>query len=529
MPRLGHPNISHQNNAISMHKLFLIILLLSSVTIFAEVRLPALFQDHMVLQQNVEIPVWGWANPGEQIHLEFAGQQQEIIADEAGEWSTSLAPMPYGGPYQMTLYAENEIVLNDILLGEVWLCSGQSNMAWTVAKSNDSENEIAMADYPSIRLFEVKRTPAYDEPKSDCVGEWTSCSPGTIGKFSAVAYFFGRKIHTDLNVPVGLIHSSWGGTRVEAWTSRTTLEQHEIGTSALQDYENKLSTFDPQKSTAEYEETLKKWETKKLRNPDAKKPKRKPSPAKNKNAPSGLFNGMIHPLIPYAMKGAIWYQGEANSKTEQDAFQYRDLLVSMIVNWRQSWGQGDFPFYFVQLPALKSEKVSWPITRESMSEVHRTTSNTGMVVTIDLEGSKNLHPRNKQDVGYRLALLALGDTYHKEIIYSGPEVRTVSLKGTAVMISFQFAEGGLSTIGDEVLGFELAGADGKYHAATANIVTTGFIKKRRNQVKVICSTIGKPVFIRYAWANDPDVSLKNDAGLPVAPFRYDLSESDKND
>ncbi|MBC8375914.1 MAG: sialate O-acetylesterase [FCB group bacterium] len=506
--------------------LLLVMISNSPISILADVQLPALFQDHMVLQQMTEIPVWGWANPGEKIHLEFADQQKNLEANDVGEWSTSLTPIPYGGPYQMTISAENEVVLKDILLGEVWLCSGQSNMDFTVSKAKDSEMEIAAADFPNIRLFSVKKAMTYDGPNSDCNGSWTVCSPESIKKFSAVAYYFGREIHEELDVPVGLIQASWGGTRVEAWTSRQALESHEAGESAIQKYEHELATFDPQQAARDYDERLEAWEKKKLRKPNVKKPKKKPSPAKNRNAPTGLFNAMINPTIPFAIQGVIWYQGEANSKTEQDAYQYRTLLSSMIQNWRQSWDQGDFPFYFVQLPAFASEKVYWPIIRESMSVVNSTIKNTGMAVTVDLDETK-LHPKNKQDVGYRLALLALGDTYQRDIAFLGPEVKTVRLKGSEVLIRFKSFGDGLSTTQAELSGFELAGADGQYHSAQANVISSGFFKREQNQVSVTSPTVSNPVYVRYAWANAPVASLKNSAGLPAPPFQLEVHASGK--
>jgi len=639
----------------------LVLVVVTAAAVFADVRLPAVISDNMVLQQGKKVPIWGWAEPGEQImvSVNWHSMRWGVTADKDGRWLFKMDSPSAGRSYEMTISGKNTITIKNILVGEVWVCSGQSNMQMAVTQSANAQQEIAEADYPDIRLFTVERKVA-DQPQSDCVGRWVTCNPQTVGDFSAVAYFFGRELQKELNVPVGLIHTSWGGTPAEAWTSARVLR-------TLADYKGVIEEIEQMRANPEpfqkkYEQQLLEWQKKiDLSGPDGKgctdvnyddsgweqmelpnlweqagladfdglvwfrkeidvpqlwvgkelilelgpiddmditwvngtrvggietpgrwqtarkykiastviQPGRnviavrvldtgggggicgsaeqmklklaeatiglagrwrykkgydlksmppQPRPpliVNNPNAPTSLYNAMIAPLIPYGIQGAIWYQGESNASR---AYQYRRLFPAMIQNWRDDWGQGNFSFLFVQLANFMAAKPDpcdseWAELREAQT-MTLALPNTGMAVIIDIGEANDIHPKNKQDVGKRLALWALAKTYGKKLVYSGPIYKSMKIEGNKIVLYFDHVGGGLVARGDEPLkGFALAGADHKFVWADARI--------DGDTILVSSDKVPEPVAVRYAWADNPVCNLYNKDGLPATPFRTD--------
>ncbi len=493
-----------------------------AATALADVSVPNVIGDHMVLQQGMKAPIWGKADPGEAVVVKFGDAELKTTACPKGRWMVRLPKMKAGGPYEMTIKgAKNTLTLTDILVGEVWVGSGQSNMQMSVRSSNNADQEIAAAKYPEIRLCSVERKVA-GEPQDNCTASWTACTPESVADFSAVAYFFGRELHKDLNVPVGLIHTSWGGTPAEAWTSRPMLEADPDLKVIVDRWDQTLAKY-PQ-AQKEYEAQMAEWEkaaaaAKAANQPEPKKPGA-PAGPDHPHRTSGLYNAMIAPLVPFGIKGAIWYQGESNAGR---AYQYRKLFPAMITDWRNAWGEGNFPFLFVQLanftPQLPEPGPSdWAELREAqlmtMDKKSPTAlKNTGMAVIIDIGDAADIHPKNKQDVGKRLALNALANTYKKPVAYSGPLYRGMKIKGSEAVLRFDHADGGLTAKGGELKGFAIAGEDKKFVWAKATIAD--------GKIVVSSDKVAKPVAVRYAWANNPDCNLYNGAGLPASPFRTD--------
>lgn len=498
--------------------LSLVLLLAGAGAALADVKLPAVIGDNMVLQQGGKISIWGWADPGEEVMagVSWHNMKWAVTADKDGEWSFKMNPPKAGGPYEMTISGKNVIEIKNIMVGEVWVCSGQSNMQWSVQSSANAEQEIAEAVYPKIRLFTVKRKVA-ETPQQDCEGSWTECSPETVPDFSAVAYFFGRELHKELNVPVGLIHTSWGGTPAEAWTRREVLEANPDCAPILKRYDDAVAKY-PQ-AMEEYEQKLAEWkQAVEKAKAEGKKPPRRPrapfGPG-NPHAPAGLYNAMIAPLIPYGIQGAIWYQGESNAGR---AYQYRTLFPDMIKNWREDWGLGVFSFIFVQLAnfmEVKSEpgQSAWAELREAQL-MTLALPKTGMAVIIDIGEADNIHPKNKQDVGKRLALWALARTYGKKLVYYGPVYESMQVDGNRIVLYFDHVGGGLVARGNEQLkGFAIAGADREFVWADARI--------EGDKIVVSSEKVPEPVAVRYAWADNPVCNLYNKEGLPATPFRTD--------
>ncbi|MGC8784903.1 MAG: sialate O-acetylesterase [Armatimonadota bacterium] len=492
--------------------------MLLAVSAVADVRLARIFSDHAVLQQRKLVPVWGTADPGEKVTVEFRGQKVSTVANDNGEWRVTLKPMPAGGPFQMTVRGNNTIVLDDVLVGEVWICSGQSNMEWPVALSNNAEQEIAQANYPQIRLFTVPKAVS-DQPLKDLNGgAWQPCTPETVRSFSAVGYFFIRELHRTLKVPVGMIQSAWGGTPAESWTSKPTLMANPSLRYLLENWQRAEANY-PQ-VLENYQKQLAAWEKAAAQaraegKPEPKKPDQPQDPRTNPWKPSGLFNAMIAPIVPYALQGVIWYQGESNAGR---AYEYRTLFPAMIQDWREAWAQGDFPFLFVQLAnfmAVKPEpgESAWAELREAQT-MALALPKTGMAVAIDIGDANDIHPRNKQDVGKRLALNALAIAYGKKVVYSGPLYERMKREGNAIRLYFKHVNGGLTTPNGEPLrGFAIAGADRRFVWAEARI--------EGNTVVVSSPQVPEPVAVRYAWADNPVCNLYNRAGLPASPFRTD--------
>lgn len=496
--------------------LFAFCLLAAAPLAVADVELPAVIGDNMVLQRHQRVPIWGTADPGEEVTVTFAGQRVSTTTNRDGHWILRLTALAAGGPHEMTIAGNNTIRLRNILVGEVWACSGQSNMQWSVRASNNAQEEIAAADYPMIRLLTVPRVPA-SEPVADIEAEWVVCGPETVPNFSAVGYFFGRDIHKELGVPVGLINTSWGGTPAESWTTRSTLEEYPDFAPILDRWNQARDNYPEQKK--KHEEALAKWkEEAEKAKAEGKQPPRQPGPPlfeRKQYEPSSLFNGMIAPLIPYAIKGAIWYQGESNAGR---AYQYRELFSAMIRDWRREWGQGAFPFLFVQLANFRAREPEpgesdWAELREAQSMALKLPK-AGQAVIIDIGEAEDIHPKNKQDVGYRLALNALAIAYGRDIVYSGPVYRSMDTDGDTIRLHFDHVGGGLVAKGGGPLkGFAIAGEDRKFVWADA-VIDGDTVVVRSDQV-------ARPVAVRYAWANNPECNLYNKDGLPASPFRTD--------
>jgi sialate O-acetylesterase len=635
-----------------------VVLLLLHLASFANIQLPRFFSDNMVLQRERLIPVWGWADPKEKITVQFNHQTKKAIAGKDGRWRIDLSPETAGGPYTLTIKGKNNIIISNVLVGDVWICSGQSNMEMQIAAwgfINNYQQEIAAADHPAIRHFKVPVKIA-SQPKSDVSGgEWQVCNPKNAGNFSAVAYFFARELNKELNIPIGLLNTTWGATQVESWTSREAFENSDefktmisgmkevnleelekIKAAAVKTRIEKLQGVASvtaaealtwkekdmndagwrtlavpglweQQEPADFDGWI--WMRKiiELSADDAGKEavlelamiddndetyingqnigatagynlKRKyiipagvlkegknviavrihdtgggggiwgePNDVKitagtkviplagkwlyrieavaegalsvgPNSYPTILYNAMISPLVPFAIKGAIWYQGEANSGR---AYQYRKAFPLMISDWRNHWQQGDFPFYFVQLSSWNanygnSEKGSeWAELREAQA-MTLSLPNTGMAVTTDIGDAKDIHPKNKQDVGKRLAAIALNKTYQKRHVYSGPVYESFKIDGNKIIISFSNISGGLVAKDKYgyLKGFEIAGADQKFHYAKALI--------EGDKVVVYCDDVINPVAVRFGWADDAgEDNLFNKEGFPAAPFRTD--------
>ncbi len=484
----------------------------------AEVKLPAIIGDNAVLQADAPLPIWGTAAVGEDVTVTIAGQSQSTKAGADGRWQVKLAALKTGGPLELTVAGTNTIVLKNLLVGEVWVGSGQSNMEFALKGANDSAKEIAAADFPKIRLFTViKKTSA--EPLADCSGKWVECSPATVPGFSAVAYFFGRELHQKLGVPVGLIHTSWGGTEAEAWTSRAALAGSAEFKDAAPSWDKRLA--DLPKAQAKYATEVAAWKAAADAAKAAGKPApKKPNPPADENSPhrpSSLYNGMLAPLIPYAIRGAIWYQGESNAG---QPLKYRTLLPLMIGDWRQAWGEGDFPFYIVQLANYKARQAEpvesdWAALREAQWLTTTKVKNTGLATIIDVGMAENIHPTDKQTVGHRLALNALALTYGKDNESSGPVFAAMKVEDAKAVLTFTHLGGGLVAKGGGALtGFAIAGEDRKFVWATATIVG--------DTVVVTSDKVAKPTAVRYAWADNPECDLYSKADLPAVPFRTDI-------
>lgn len=628
--------------------------------VFADVRLPRIFGDNMVLQRDQPIPVWGWANAGEKISIQFNKQIKNVKAAKDGRWMVKLDAEPAGGPYPLTVKGKNQVTLNNVLVGEVWICSGQSNMEMPIAgwgKINHYQQEIAAADYPQIRHFKVPNTVS-SQPKDDLEGgDWKICSPETAGDFTATGYFFARELYLRLHIPIGLINTSWGGTMVETWTSREAFEKSDefktmIATmpalnldslvkrraetmarllDSMQQSLDKNSNPGQWKN-ADYDDS--RWPHMKLpglweeqglggidgvvwfrkvidiAEADAGKAatidlskiddsddsyvngtkvgglQNQYSELRHYTIPPGvlkagknliavrvedpgggggiygdaadmkltignktiplsgdwsfriesilggsgsggvgpndyptlLFNAMINPLLPYAIKGAIWYQGETNAGR---AYQYRKAFPLMITDWRRHWGLGDFPFYFVQLASFNAGNgnsehgSSWAELREAQA-MTLSLPNTGMAVITDIGESHDIHPKNKQDVGKRLAAIALNNLYGTTMEYSGPVYQSMKTDGNKIIISYTHTGSGLMTKDPYgyIKGFEIAGSDHRFHYAKAYIDGSNIVVYRDD--------VSSPVAVRYAWADDAlEANLFNKEGFPAAPFRSD--------
>ncbi|MCK5173333.1 MAG: sialate O-acetylesterase, partial [Planctomycetes bacterium] len=448
--------------------LLVVLICVFSQMAFADVRLPSVIDSRMVLQQGSDARIWGWAEPGEKVSISASWKRNaRATAGKDGKWLAKIQTPKAGGPYTITVKGNNTITLENVLLGEVWVCSGQSNMQWSLKNTEDAEKHIVEANFPNIRLFKVTRAVA-SEPQEDCEGNWAECSPETVAGFSAVAYYFGRKLYEELDVPIGLIHSSWGGTPAEAWTRKEYLEKDDVLKPILERHKLKIENLPNAEKwfPKKYKEWQQQAEEAKAKGKRVPKAPEKPT-ERNQRDPSSLYNGMIAPLIPYGIKGAIWYQGEANVIR---SWQYRKLFPTMITNWRKDWKQGNFPFYYVQLAPFNygEERPS-----EELREAQFMTlslAKTGMAVTMDIGDPTNIHPTNKLDVGKRLALWALAKDYGmKKLVYSGPLYKSKKIERDKIRLSFNHVGSGLISTGGELTHFTIAGSDKEFVDAKAVI------------------------------------------------------------
>jgi sialate O-acetylesterase len=491
------------------------LMLVSAASLPAEVKPSALFSDHMVLQSGMAVPVWGVAGPGERVTVTFNGQKPSATAAADGKWMVRLKRLKSGGPFQMTIAGTNTITVADVLVGEVWLGSGQSNMAFTVSRKQasyaglvDEEREIAEANYPRVRMFTGKTAKTY-EPQTEIQGEWLICNPQNVPGFSAVGYLFSRDLYRELKQPVGFLTLAFGASTAESWIRRETAAADPLLKPMLDHFDAAVQ-FYRAKPDAPASEAPKPPRTINAR--PGPPPARQRDPVQDQHNPTVLFNGMINPVIPYAIRGAIWYQGESIVGGKEGVALYPHVMETLIEDWRKLWGQGDFPFYVVQLPALQNISNN-PLVREGQAAV-LSLPHTGMAVTIDIGDPKDVHPHNKAPLGERLTRIALAGAYGRKLEYSGPVYDSMKVSGNAIRLKFSHLGGGLVAKDGPLKWFTIAGADGKFVPAEARI--------EGDTVVVTGAGITAPAAVRYAWDNYPEgCNLYNAAGLPAGPFRTD--------
>lgn len=512
--------VGHLKRTMKIKKYISLIVLLFIVlcNTFAAVKVNPMFSSSMVLQRNMIVPIWGTATPADSVTVQFNGQVISTRTADDGRWTVRLQPMNEGGPFTMSVFGTDTIILRDVMIGEVWICSGQSNMTFELKKTTFAAQDVAGARNPMIRLFTVPRVVS-ETPKTECTGTWSVCTPEHAEDFSAVAYFFGKALQESLRIPIGLIHVSWGGTAAEGWVSRGLLEKDPEFMPILERWNRDVENYPA--AISEFNRMLpeltEKW---KIDSAEAvakgralpRKPTAPRGPG-HRDTPNGQFNGMLSTVIPFGMRGVIWYQGEGNASRAE---QYRTLFSALINEWRSLWKQGDFPFYFVQLPNLSRQpepsKSGWAELREAQL-MTLSVPKTGMAVTIDVGDPKDLHPTNKRPVGERLSRIALEKTYGKNIRSSGPMFHSMKIVKNTIRIEFTIGAESMTANGAVLNGFTIAGADKKFVPADA--VITG------NAVIVSSISVPKPVAVRYGWADNPNCSLYNNAGLPASPFRTD--------
>ena len=512
--------MTHTEDDVMRHtsRAILCLLLAPLATLHAaDLRLGSPFSDHMVLQREKTVAFWGWADAGESVTVAFDGQAKTATADADGKWSLTLDPLE-ASTESRTLTATGKdgrkVEVQDVLVGEVWFGAGQSNMGWSVRESNNFDAQRAAADFPLIRYY-GESSPHAEQPQPEGKGIWQPCTPANVGRFSAVLYFFGREIHRELGVPVGLIGASAGATHIESWISAEA-QSSDPETKAEYDASLKSWTgFDEAAFRANYEKRIAAWKLAVEQGKAGEKekpgdPDQLIAHIKRKGGPAGLYNGKVFNLAPFTLRGMLWYQGESNAGHPG---RYHKQLSQLVTSWRTLWGD-EVPFAWVQLPNFTAPGEGWPRMREAMLKT-LALPKTGMAITIDIGDAKQIHPTNKQDVGRRLSLWALGTVYGKNVAaISGPLPTGSSVSGNAVTVSFTHANGGLKTKdGGPPKGFQIAGADRQWKAASARI--------DGDKVVISGPEIASPVAVRYAWQDNPDCNLYNGAGLPASPFRTD--------
>jgi len=483
-----------------------ITIVLAGSTARANVGLPNVFGDHMVLQQGQKNKVWGMADANESITVTIDKQTQKATAAADGSWHVMLDPIPVGGPYEFTVKGNNEVKYTDVLVGEVWVCSGQSNMQWSVNASNDADLERLAAKFPKIRMINFPQIGVQEPKWSHDDRHWMVCSPETVGNFSAVGYFFARQLYETLGVPIGMVNNAWGGSACEAWIRRDLLNSDPLYKPLMDRWtqmEAKVAELSAKGNA------LTEDEKKELNGLNGQ--------MGGNHRPANIYNGVLKSHLGYGIKGAIWYQGESNAGR---AFQYRDLFPLMIKSWRDEWGQGDFPFYWVQLADFLGERPqpgesAWAELREAQTMTMTRLPNTGEAVIIDIGEGKDIHPKNKVDVGRRLARWALAKDYGINVPFHSPQYKSMVRKDNSVVLTFDFIDGGWRPfdVGDP-RGFAIAGEGSKFVWAKAKILPD-------NTIEVFSEEVPSPVAVRYGWADNPVLNMYNGAGLPLTPFRTD--------
>ena len=492
----------------------------------AELRTPSIIGENMVLQQKHKNPIWGWAEAGEAITVSIAGQTHKTKADKSGAWRVTLDPMEASAKATTLSIKGKSSSLSypNVLVGEVWICSGQSNMGWAVNGSDDSDLEILTADFPNLRLISVPQV-GTQEPQDDFNGQWEATTPEVAKNFSAVGYFFGRRLHQALRVPVGLIDNAWGGSACEAWIPRDRLNATAVAKPYMDQWRETESNYDAEAAREKYEKQKARWADQVKKAKEAGKPRpRAPRPPRNpltgQHRPANLYNGVLKPIIGYGIKGAIWYQGESNSAR---GHAYREVFPLMIETWRRDWNQGDFSFYWVQLADFMNEDeepidANWPELREAQTLTLDKLKNVGEAVIIDVGEGRDIHPRNKQIVANRLVRNALAKDYGMKIPHQSPRYKSMEIKGGKAVLTFDPVGTGLYTFDvREPVGFAICGKDRKFVWAKAKLAG-------KDKIEVWAEGIDQPVAVRYAWSSNPVCNLYSKTGsvtLPATPFRTD--------
>jgi len=470
----------------------------------ADVTLPNVFGSHMVLQRDQPNRVWGRAAAGEEVTVTIAGQSHSAVADDKGDWKVTLEPLSVGKPLEMVVQGRNELRLEDVLVGEVWVCSGQSNMQWSVNASSDAELVKLAANTPTIRMINFPQVGS-QEPIWSHDRKWMVCSPETVGSFSAVGYFFARQLHQTLNVPIGMVNNAWGGSACEAWVNRDVLNATESMAPLMNRWQASEARF-AELSTKTDRSAEEEKQFNALKGQMA-----------GNSRPANIYNGVLKSHLGYGIRGAIWYQGESNASR---AYQYRELFPLMIQNWRDQWGQGDFPFYWVQLADFRNEvavpgESDWAELREAQTMTMDRLPNTGEAVIIDIGEAKDIHPRNKVDVGTRLARWALANQYGYPVAFQSPRYRSMEIDADKVILTFAHVESGWRPFDVPTpIGFAIAGEDRKFVNAAAKILPDG-------RIEVTSAEVSNPLAVRYAWADNPICNLYSNDDLPLTPFRTD--------
>ena len=491
----------------------LVFLFFVTSIVCAQLKLPAIFSDHMVLQQQTKVPIWGWAKPGETVYVStnWSKEKANVVTGQDGIWKTDISTTKAGGPYTLKIKSSDKtITIQDVLLGEVWVCSGQSNMGFYLGSSLNGKEEVAKANYPNIRYLDVERqvsdTPLMDSPGS----KWAAVRPDKAAEYSAVAIFFAEKLQKELHVPVGIIEVAWGGTAADNWTPKEVLENDPKLDIALKRYKEWRADF-KMDSIGYYAQLDAKEKGLIKKTPEM--PTSLFIKARPHRAPSSLYNGLINPLTNYGIKGVLWYQGETNRKWHDE---YTYLFESMIASWRKAWGK-DLPFYFVQIAPFKGSIDEVSAIMEAQLQVYREVENTGIVVTMDVGNMDDIHPINKKPVGERLANWALANTYgFKNITVSGPLFKDVKVEGDTLRVNFDFAESGLKTEG-EPSGFEIVEFESN---GTQKTPKTIIPKIENDQLIFDIKDFDKPFILRYGWVEKMEhANLFNKEGLPASSFR----------
>jgi len=502
---------------------------LCSGSVYADVKLHGLFTDHMVLQQKTTVPVWGQADPEEKVTVTIQGKSAIATAGANGKWMAKLPGLEAGGPFEMVVEGKNKIKLEDVLVGEVWIASGQSNMQWAVNSSKDPKETIAASANPQLRIFQHKMVTSgkpLDQVQTDKAwSQWRVAGPDTIAGFTAVGYFFGKELQQARKVPVGIIQTAWGGTPAEAWTSTEFLEKTPELVHYLDAIKKQVANYEANKDqmTKTYQEQVEKYKEAVAKAKEENKkapqaPRRPAHPDQSPNSPARLYNAMISPLVPFAIKGAIWYQGESNAGR---AYEYRTLFPSMIQSWRAAWNN-EFPFLFVQLAPFRKivdqpQESDWAELREAQLLTSLKLAGTAQAVITDTTDAAtdqtDIHPKNKAPVGQRLAIAALQKVYGENIVGSGPVYDKCKFEGDKAILNFTSTGSGLMCKGDKLTGFTIAGSDKKFYNAEARI--------DGDKIIVTSDAVKEPVAVRFGWSDYPVVNLFNKEGVPASPFRTD--------